>query len=453
MQCRNLTDIELPAGLKNIEMQTFDHSGLEHIELPENVQRIEGGAFANSLLHGVKLPESLKRIEAGAFRDCLYLTSIELPGNLECIEPAAICEIGQVYSAGGRFVRRDDLLIDTQRNSVLWCQPNVTSVDIPDGVQIIEPWAFTECRDLETIRMPEGLREIGNGAFQGCVSLQYFQVPEGVQNIGNGALQQCTNVTYIDLPDSVTNIGEGAFCGCNHLTRIRIPDLFAKKLKEYFDLKELELTRISVKSIGLIPSKLRPIAVATFAEEKPDLTTERAAAHMKYIKNNAGKLIDAAMKQPELLHLMTSQKLIPAKELDAYREAVLESGNIEMIALLLEYSESGVSATDKQKAAAKQEKREAAITDFVFDVMTPEAIAGKCFAAAGKFKTYSSYEELAECIRLCGAVICEALNEKTDYLITNMPNSGSVKNKKAEQLSVKKITEDEFNQMIGRMSL
>ena len=67
-----------------------------------------------------------------------------------------------------------------------------------------------------------------------------------------------------------------------------------------------------------------------------------------------------------------------------------------------------------------------------------------------KLKTFVSRDELKECLTTCGAALTETLAEGVDYLITNTPNSGTAKNKKAVELGIKRITKDEFNEMIGR---
>lgn len=52
----------------------------------------------------------------------------------------------------------------------------------------------------------------------------------------------------------------------------------------------------------------------------------------------------------------------------------------------------------------------------------------------GKLKTFVSRDELKECLTTCGAALTETLAEGVDYLITNTPNSGTAKNKKAVEL-------------------
>lgn len=59
---------------------------------------------------------------------------------------------------------------------------------------------------------------------------------------------------------------------------------------------------------------------------------------------------------------------------------------------------------------------------------------------------------LKEYLMTCGASLTETLSPTVDYLITNTPDSGTAKNKKAIELGIKRITEAQFNEMIGRIT-
>lgn len=79
-----------------------------------------------------------------------------------------------------------------------------------------------------------------------------------------------------------------------------------------------------------------------------------------------------------------------------------------------------------------------------------DVLNGKRFAATGKLKTFTSRAELKEYLTTYGASLTETLSSTVDYLITNTPDSGTAKNKKAIELGIKRITEAQFNEMIGR---
>ncbi len=157
-----------------------------------------------------------------------------------------------------------------------------------------------------------------------------------------------------------------------------------------------------------------------------------------------------AIERPALMYLMLREKLIAAKDLNAVMNTVQESGNPELIAAMLEYSNSAVSEKDKAKVQQRQDEREANVTNFLFDAEKLDAIGGKTFAVAGKLKTFTSQDELKECLETCGAKLTESLSTEVHYLISNTPDGQTAKNKKAVELHIQRITEEQFNQMIGR---
>ncbi len=147
---------------------------------------------------------------------------------------------------------------------------------------------------------------------------------------------------------------------------------------------------------------------------------------------------------------MLREKLIAAKDLNAVTAAVQNTGNAELIAAVLNYGNSAVSEQDKEKVRQKKDQRETNVTNFIFDAEKLEALKGKTFVVTGKLKTFVSRDELKECLTASGAALTETLSEGVDYLITNTPDAGTAKNKKAVELGLARITEAQFNDMIGR---
>lgn len=205
-----------------------------------------------------------------------------------------------------------------------------------------------------------------------------------------------------------------------------------------------------MEDITDVSAKYRPGAAVGFAEDGRDCTDENGKKYCKYIKSNAVKLVGLAVEHPALLYLMLREKLIAAKDLDAVTAAVQKTGNAELIAAVLNYGSSAVSEQDKEKVRQKKDQRETNVTNFIFDAEKLEALKGKTFVVTGKLKTFVSRDELKECLTACGAALTETLGEGVDYLITNTPDSGTAKNKKAVELGITRITEAQFNDMIGR---
>ena len=207
---------------------------------------------------------------------------------------------------------------------------------------------------------------------------------------------------------------------------------------------------IHINDISNVSAKYRPGCAVGFAEDNRDCTDENGKAYLKYIKANAAKLIGKAIEHPALFYLMLREKLITAKNIDAITEAVQQSRNTELIAALLDYGNSSISEKDKEKVQQKKDERDANVTSFIFDTEKLEALRGKTFVVTGKLKTFVSRDELNECLTTCGATLTETLASGVDYLITNTPNSGTAKNKKAVELGIARITEAQFNEIIGR---
>ena len=82
-------------------------------------------------------------------------------------------------------------------------------------------------------------------------------------------------------------------------------------------------------------------------------------------------------------------------------------------------------------------------------VDTNTSIFGKTFVITGSVNHYKNRDELKADIELRGAKVTGSVTSKTDYLINNDVNSTSGKNKKAKDLGVPIISEEDFLKMIG----
>ena len=76
-------------------------------------------------------------------------------------------------------------------------------------------------------------------------------------------------------------------------------------------------------------------------------------------------------------------------------------------------------------------------------------LEGKTFVITGSLEHYSNRKELKAEIEAVGGKVAGSVSAKTDYLITNDPNSGSSKNRNARELGVEIITEEDIRRMLG----
>lgn len=77
-------------------------------------------------------------------------------------------------------------------------------------------------------------------------------------------------------------------------------------------------------------------------------------------------------------------------------------------------------------------------------------IAGKNFVITGSVNHFANRDEVKALIESLGAKVTGSVTSKTDYLINNDTTSSSSKNKKARELNIQIISEEEFLTLIGR---
>ena len=78
-------------------------------------------------------------------------------------------------------------------------------------------------------------------------------------------------------------------------------------------------------------------------------------------------------------------------------------------------------------------------------------LEGKTFVITGDVHHFDNRKALSAKIEELGGKVTGSVSKKTDYLINNDNTSGSSKNKKAKELGIPILTEDEFLNMINEV--
>lgn len=99
---------------------------------------------------------------------------------------------------------------------------SITSVTLPDTINVITSNAFTGCDNLETVIAPK-VTFIADFAFSGCTSLTTVVAPE-LTEICKNAFLDCTSLQTIDT-SKVAYMGIAAFKDCSSLTSIDLSSL------------------------------------------------------------------------------------------------------------------------------------------------------------------------------------------------------------------------------------
>lgn len=139
----------------------------------------------------VVLPPTLKRIGTYAFQGTT-LTSVNIPDNVETIEEYAFSNARQLQE-----------------------------VHLPDSLTSLGRYAFVSCRNLRTVKIPTKLKEIPWYTFDGCNSLQSVELHDSITGFGDYSFRNC-NLREITLPKSTTWVGGYAFNGNSNLSKVTL---------------------------------------------------------------------------------------------------------------------------------------------------------------------------------------------------------------------------------------
>ena len=105
----------------------------------------------------------------------------------------------------------------------------------------------------------------------------------------------------------------------------------------------------------------------------------------------------------------------------------------------------------------QQEKNQKALDDLLKELEVdlpeisdqPQKFGGKVFVITGSVEHFVNRNELKAVIEAQGGKVTGSVSAKTDYLINNDAASSSSKNKKARELGIPVITEEEFLEMLN----
>eukprot|EP00980_Cylindrotheca_fusiformis_P005130 scaffold1087_cov136-Cylindrotheca_fusiformis.AAC.16 len=139
---------------------------LAEVQVQDGLVIIGDYAFYNCfLLKDINIPTSLKVIGKSAFAWCARLPPLELPQDLESIGERA-------FSNCSFASFRVPMLISELRNGVFSACFDMVSLEIPEGVTLLEEKALFDCRRLRNVALPSPDTVTERDVFQGCRDLE-----------------------------------------------------------------------------------------------------------------------------------------------------------------------------------------------------------------------------------------------------------------------------------------
>ena len=196
---------------------------------------------------------AVSRIVYKGFYDCQNITSVDIPSNVAVIESYAFTGCNNMTAV----TLREGLA--EIRDHAFWSGPKLSSIYIPSTVTKMDYAAFAAC-NIRNVHISDvrkyceitfDTQSTGHNFNEGCTlyvnneAVTKLVIPVGTQRIGHCAFSFCTNIKEVEIPSTVTYIGTEAFRGCSGLTSINIPGSVKTIYKSAFE-KCTSLTSVTL---------------------------------------------------------------------------------------------------------------------------------------------------------------------------------------------------------------
>jgi len=175
-----------------------------------------------------RVPDFVSSIGLCAINGCNGLTSLVIPKSVTVIEKDnfELCE--QLASL---VVEQGNPMFDSREN----CNAIiVTATDtlvhgcngstIPDSIEVIADYAFSQRRNLSSISIPDSVVYIGEFAFLCCFSLESDILLQGIHQVTRCCFDGCSRIKKVEIGKGIKSIESSAFAGCSLLDEVVITE-------------------------------------------------------------------------------------------------------------------------------------------------------------------------------------------------------------------------------------
>lgn len=234
----SISYLKIPPSLTMIDEAAFERCGLYELEIPpnSNLQTIKQFAFADSYIQSLTIPAKLVEPVNFWFSNVIYLVTIK-------VDP-----INPRYKEHGDFIIGKSSINNDDFDSIIFYNRNVSNVEIPNFIRVIDIHAFQYCcvsevkfeenskleqikneafteSLIKSITIPSSVKIIHEAAFYLCRDLRRFDFQENskLEEIKFEAFFQSAIVSFI-IPASVKIIDCNSFSQCNELVIVEFEE-------------------------------------------------------------------------------------------------------------------------------------------------------------------------------------------------------------------------------------
>lgn len=193
---KTVTTVVVPDSVTEIGAACFSGDNyLVSLKLPDGLKRLPPASLESCMrLYDFDLPQGLEKIYSSVFEFNYYLTHLTLPSSLTEIEQLNFIGLYGLQSltlaednAAFKLDETNGLLMTADGTRLLHCFSDIVPAEeiiLPEGVKIVDPFAFHYDYDVKRIVLPEGVETIGAMAFAMCPNLTEIVIPASVTDIG-----------------------------------------------------------------------------------------------------------------------------------------------------------------------------------------------------------------------------------------------------------------------------
>ena len=173
----------IPSSVTTIGESAFlTANNLEEMEIPSTVEKMLYGSFRRcAKLRKITIPASVKEYGLYVLNNCISLEEIVVAGENEILKSVD----GNLYSKDGKQFLQYALGLSAEKFVV------------PDGVEYIGIYSFSEAPNLKEVVIPEGVIEVTNNAFEKCAALEIVSLPSTIQILEFYSFADCTALKLI----------------------------------------------------------------------------------------------------------------------------------------------------------------------------------------------------------------------------------------------------------------
>jgi RNA polymerase sigma factor (sigma-70 family) len=188
--------------VKEILPNAFRDKKITSVSIPYGITTIHGAFDMCTSLERIYIPASVTQITSNPLAYCSSLTSITVAPDNPAYRSSGNCliEIASktLLAGSNNSVIPADGSVEIIGNRA-FSHRKIQSLVIPDGVTVIEDYAFFGCSELVNITMADSVTSIGNQAFLDCGSLESFTVPAGTTTLGPQVFTYCESLVELKV--------------------------------------------------------------------------------------------------------------------------------------------------------------------------------------------------------------------------------------------------------------